>query len=1268
MADTAGQEHTLSATSQKSHAGSSTLQRMASQGAVSNVMGRTERALRMALGGALIMALTMCDIPTMDYSFKYIGPFLFFVVGTLAPPMLSSAVILLLSGLFCILVACAVATALLSCLLVESGGQALCAVFYALCVIWSSFLAISKTKEMTLIGSYIMLYAVPLATFIAYPYASGGISVEVTPERYAALKEFVTSSSMEEIKEAFSQFFLLSPDKAAALLDKLTSQELINSILQSLPKSLKAVLAASAGTASLDRKTVLTTLFLLAEKVPAGKHVTLEMKLPRDAGSFDLQDWMYEVPLFVDGVSGQSVVIGARPGTWFINALWVASGPIGILRNLIIFAFLGFAVYLLVMLVPPIRRQRDVALREMSSACSTIRKCLCTVQEDLMEASTSADEGRGSSSSSADGKKECDAAGKGGEAPSDVKTSTSRTRVFDEMNNAILGLLEIEKAVLLSGMEPFVLYPGIGVWTMKELNEVRKRLIQCCIETQHMVQLFYCSRGGKHMGSISASHPELASIGNSLLSKCVRIYEFCEALLTTFPCIFSPSRSRKHAAELMDQMQSLEAEMCSLAQAVFRPSEADTERALVELEDGGTTKCNLGVSEPEAAGNRLCRRGSFERAMKLLPMGLSVTAFVQAGYSEPVKLSHSICALSKAQQVNTWCGLLMNLIFPFVSVVVHISRLVIAPLSALAFWRLQWKGPRAWWKHPETWYAVKLVIPLICIYILGIYCKELRDYSWGKNAHREMVKQRREPGADWVRRYPSLRRRVDVTDNPIILDFSDQGTPTRMVPWFLLGYLTVLQTTYSGTVHRGLNRTIGILLGGGDYLVVTRILSNLMGILLALIISHLPPSASAAKCSCNEYSQIMHSCTREVSNLVYSFLYVCGASRDEPFPALLAEDKTKGSDSELRRDSKTLSQEYDGSVTSCVCCTAVFMYSEHEKVGAVAKCLESEVNEMLSSASRLLKEGRHVPLLKMWQMDPSIARVHVAVQSIVLESQAAAQLVSDMLDDLMETTQTRAVEPKELESMQLASLPSKVESPDGTFSYTRSWSLPLMQRGNCLAVQQLFGATQGKELKEALRATCDSLRTLAAACSAQLCSAYPSFEGKLMSFQGGYARQSDSLGGPENAYESCLMAVDNNAHQVTVALVACLGEHCTAHPDSLASRTASAFVIMRLMYHLQSIKSSLNAVHEAAIKGPQGTRVPIYDYWGLRIPGREIGPHHVRSHKLMFYAWPYIVLAQTVSIAFPPLKKGLNLEVGTTRIDMSISVPLEKPMMFCGNS
>ena len=54
---------------------------------------------------------------------------------------------------------------------------------------------------------------------------------------------------------------------------------------------------------------------------------------------------------------------------------------------------------------------------------------------------------------------------------------------------------------------------------------------------------------------------------------------------------------------------------------------------------------------------------------------------------------------------------------------------------------------------------------------------------------------------------------VEVTESPIFLDISNQGIATRMVPWFLLGYLTVLQTTYNGTLHRALGRIVGILLG-----------------------------------------------------------------------------------------------------------------------------------------------------------------------------------------------------------------------------------------------------------------------------------------------------------------------------------------------------------------------------------------------------------------------------------------------------------------------
>lgn len=348
------------------------VRRVASNRVALNVMGRTERALRMALGGALIMALTMCDLPHMDYSFKYIGPFLFFVAGTLAPPMLSSLVILLFAGLACILLACALATTLVSCLLIGSGGKALCIVIYSVFILWSSFLTTTKTKDMTLIGSYILLYAVPLATLIASPYASEGISIELTPERFEALKAFVANSSVDDILAAASSFLLVTPDKAVEFVNALTKPSALRLLV--LVARVLHIKVPAPTYKELSPQEALGLYLTVLGSFPQGTPLHFEKKVPRGAGLDLPQDWMYDIPFFVEGISGQTITVGARPGAWFIRALWVASGSVGILRNLIIFAFLGFAVYFLVMLVPPIRRQRDVAVREMANACSVIRK------------------------------------------------------------------------------------------------------------------------------------------------------------------------------------------------------------------------------------------------------------------------------------------------------------------------------------------------------------------------------------------------------------------------------------------------------------------------------------------------------------------------------------------------------------------------------------------------------------------------------------------------------------------------------------------------------------------------------------------------------------------------------------------------------------------------------------------------------------------------------------------------------------------------------
>ena len=72
------------------------------------------------------------------------------------------------------------------------------------------------------------------------------------------------------------------------------------------------------------------------------------------------------------------------------------------------------------------------------------------------------------------------------------------------------------------------------------------------------------------------------------------------------------------------------------------------------------------------------------------------------------------------------------------------------------------------------------------------------------------------------------------------------------------------------------------------------------------------------------------------------------------------------------------------------------------------------------------------------------------------------------------------------------------------------------------------------------------------------------------------------------AFEDCSLAVDACAQRVIVALIECLGEQCGERRLSSAARTASAFVIMKMLYHLQSMKFSLDEVHAAAVEGLKG--------------------------------------------------------------------------------
>lgn len=72
------------------------------------------------------------------------------------------------------------------------------------------------------------------------------------------------------------------------------------------------------------------------------------------------------------------------------------------------------------------------------------------------------------------------------------------------------------------------------------------------------------------------------------------------------------------------------------------------------------------------------------------------------------------------------------------------------------------------------------------------------------------------------------------------------------------------------------------------------------------------------------------------------------------------------------------------------------------------------------------------------------------------------------------------------------------------------------------------------------------------------------------------------------AYQNCREAVDNNANRVNAALVECLIEHSSVQRQARSFRTAAAFVVMRILYHLQCIKLSLDEIHASLVKGSKG--------------------------------------------------------------------------------
>ncbi|EPR59318.1 hypothetical protein TGGT1_284780 [Toxoplasma gondii GT1] len=1089
-----------------------------------NVARRFEKGIRLALGGALVYVLSMIDIPSLDYSFRYVAPFVYWVVASLTPPFWSTVPLLLFAGLFCIVCVCGCVSALVALMtLGDPHGKIATVLIFALFVLWALGLNVGKYKEMTVIGSYIFMYVMPLATLIALPYGVGGVTIPISAEIIAKMKALLeqaagTPEALEAIIKVLAGYLGEDPASVQSFIDKFFSDpRFVNLIILKINAQTHANVPLFPFNGKIDPVVVLQKLVKLFFSLFSGDEL-IDLHFPlKDVNELDpAYNWLNGAPCSVYGTLNSGIYVTVETGLWLINVLWTADGRVGFLRNLIAFAALGYAIWILVMLIPPIHRQRDVVRRDMANCTININRCLRATREVLhclegprgpvrqdggrndsrcalspsgrsndptrhrpacppagsptgaggasSNSHTVNTPYRGSSHQEDNSRGGCKSLGVShgtglGSSPSYIKAISFSSAKFVEavvpLKQSIIKLTEDQKRVFMSAMEPYMLSVGPRVFVMKEVNEVRERLLQCATYVQQLCKvLFDVVRTSVVSSEFSIWTPTVYKI-EAIIAKAEELYQTCGELIMMQPATINREGQREIVDEKLAHLKELEAQLASLHQEISTLANEATDKVFYEFggpprstEDDqlssrrrspsaspasnvdtpsptspvgpkkiqdmeaarpaqpttqsegefGSSPPSLleaGIpapqESPEVVGHLESfgspsrqhdptegvagavgtvdgappKRGNSERfegrqgtdgvadartrrfhthvghkcvskhstsfasldqkearnvsrTMDHMPLSMALIAKYHAAYKEPVALARAVQALHEAQRRKSWKNVLLNIAFPLLPMVVHAARLTITPLQQFMFWRKTWRGRDAWWRDPEFWHLVKFFIPMITLFSLAVFNKDVLQYTWGQQ----------------------------LTDDPMILDYCLQGITTRTVPWIMLGFLTCLQTTYNGTVFRGMNRSVGIIAGSGaawvvmyvcgdsvakivcfsvamlfvvvftttdtqnpnygfhsvwgyagmvftythalivglsfeslggltgsrDYLVVTRIFSNLIGILLAIVVAHLPPVCSGNNSAAERYGDSLKCCAKAIEKTVQYFL------------------------------------------------------------------------------------------------------------------------------------------------------------------------------------------------------------------------------------------------------------------------------------------------------------------------------------------------------------------------------------------------------------
>jgi len=557
-------------------------------------------------------------------------------------------------------------------------------------------------------------------------------------------------------------------------------------------------------------ESLLDEIKLVLQAIEDGDPSKLPISLEHHIDSGEFAGATVFVKLYFD-----EVILGVKGGLWLVRGIWRWSGmddPFAVVQNFLIAYFLAIAVFVASLLTPPWRTSRAFArdkLRKTTDICDRL----------LLQRAGTLD-GKSNTSPAANNSK--------------------------ELSSAILAFSNPSSVALLSSFEPYLLYPGPLVCTWLCLKDVVTAVHDLSAQLA-LTQTALYESAPKTNGAEELEGPRPDS---EVLQCSHELLRSCSALIQEEPNLWHGWTWYRKEHDLL---------------WAARKDLAKAQAAAQNLSD--RIRCCFDKDKTD-----------------MYPPNVFETLGVVS--RQVCTLGTSSIRLAESQEKQSFTNILLN-VSPFLLVPLAVlARLLSVAWKAILVWK--WL-PSRWWLDPEVRWCLKYMIGLSALFSLSAFSTKFRE--WEVQTNQDLGSLR-----EYLQDTPTSKfggwftlgfittfcltlegtvhkgclRILGTCAGALcawlaLLCFSD--SIYGLIAWMCVtNFVAFLTTTHTENPLLGSHQSFGYAaqlftytqsiivievfkdIGSRDYITLSRLLANISGIVVSILVSHVLPYRASREC------------------------------------------------------------------------------------------------------------------------------------------------------------------------------------------------------------------------------------------------------------------------------------------------------------------------------------------------------------------------------------------------------------------------------------